>query len=258
MNNKAKTKIILVIIVFVLLAMSNNFTPHNPVKQNLSIRLQPSSKEYPFGTDTLGRCVLSRVLAGGKLTIGIVILSSTMVLILGTVFGLINGLYSGKLEIVFESIINMFTALPPIIYILVFVGIWGGGAFTMILSLTLSNWARVAKLVKAKVDIEKNKAYVFCAITSGASRNRLIFVHILPNCIREILVFMSLICADMIILIASFSFIGIGLGSDTVNWGQMIAEGRSKVRIRPDIILYPAITIFLSTFLFNYIGKETD
>jgi ABC-type dipeptide/oligopeptide/nickel transport system permease subunit len=258
MTKRAKMKIVMLVMIFILLAIGESFTPHNLAEQNLSIRLQKPSKEYPFGTDSLGRCVFSRVLSGGEATISIVILSGTLILLIGTVVGMIQGFCEEKVEIIIESIVNMFTVFPPIIYVLVFVGIWGGGVFTMVISLVLSNWARVAKLVKIKMDVEKKKAYVFCAITSGASKFRLIFVHILPNCIREILAFMSLICADMIILIASFSFIGVGLGSDTINWGQMIADGRGKIRMRPGIIMYPAAAIFISTFMFNFIGKEID
>lgn len=249
-----KRVMLLVIVIFMI--AGHGFAIHDTFEQSLSERLESSSFEYPMGTDTLGRCVYSRIVSGGQATIQIVLLSGAILLVIGTLIGALQVFLKPKLAMLIETVINAFTVFPPMIYVLLFVGIWGGGTFTMIVSLVFSNWARVAKLVQGKVEAERNKAYVLCAISSGASMKRVIFVHVIPNCFREILVYMSLISAEMIILIASFSFVGIGLGEDTINWGQMIAEGKSKIRIQPGMTLYPSIVIILFTFMFNYIGKE--
>jgi peptide/nickel transport system permease protein len=256
MKSTIIVKRVMVCFIVIFMIAGHGLVMHDPFEQNLSERLEGPSFNYPMGTDTLGRCVYSRIVSGGQATVQIVLLSGVVLLVAGTIIGSMQVFSKPRFAMLIETVINAFTAFPPMLYVLLFVGIWGGGTFTMIVSLVFSNWARVAKLVQGKVEAESKKAYVLCARACGAPMRRIIFVHVIPNCFMEILGYMSLISAEMIILIASFSFIGIGLGEDTINWGQMIAEGKSKIRIQPGMTLYPSIAIILFTFLFNYIGKE--
>lgn len=241
------------IIVFCMFAFL--IAPHSPNEVNLSNRLLSPSNIYPFGTDKMGRCLLSRVLYGGYTTLGIVFLSAVCIIIIGTPIGLFMGYHKGKYSFLEKSLLNAFTALPPIAYLIVFIGAWGSSVLTMLVALTFAVVLRVIKLVKARTEIEKEKAYVLCTIASGASHSRIVFRHILPNLIKEILVFLSLSCAEMTIMITSFSFLGLGLGDNVVDWGSIILEGRSVIMIRPDIMIYPIVFVFLCTFSFNKLAE---
>ena len=240
--------------VFILLFCTFGFlfAPNDPEKMDLLARLSPPSAQYPFGTDAMGRCVLSRILYGGQTSLFVVLLTSCVVLCVGMPIGMLMGtLKNGVIASVLESILNAVTSMPPIAYLIVFIGAWGNSLFTMTIALTLSLVLRIIKLVKAQTTQEWSKAYVLCAVSSGASNFRILICHILPNIIKESLIFLSLSCADMIVMITSFSFIGLTMGDNVIDWGSMIEEGQAVRMRRPDLIIYPMIFAFLSTCAFN-------
>ncbi len=245
------------LLLLALCAAGYLFAPNDPAKVDLAARLKPPGGGYPFGTDSMGRCVLSRILYGGRTTLGIVLLSGGVILLLGVPLGLMMGsLKRSLLMTLLESVLNAVTSMPPIAYLIVFIGAWGNSIFTMLVALTLSLVLRVIRLVKAQTEVEKGKAYVLCAVSSGAGTGRLLLVHILPNILKESLIFLSLSCADMIVMITSFSFIGLGLGDGSIDWGSMIEEGQAVSMIRPDLIVYPMIFAFLCTLAFNALADE--
>lgn len=251
----AKYTVALSLLLLVFCAVGFLVAPNDPTTVNLSARLLPPDAAYPFGTDTMGRCVLSRILYGGQTTLGIVLLSGALILSIGIPLGLWMGsLGQGLFTTILESTLNAVTSMPPIAYLIVFIGAWGNSIFTMLVALTLSLVLRIIKLVKAQTEVEKNKAYVLCAVSSGAGSARVLFIHILPNILKSSLVFLSLSCADMIVMITSFSFIGLGLGDGAIDWGSMIQEGQAVSMIRPDLIVYPMIFAFFCTFSFNILA----
>lgn len=259
-KNQMKKSIRVGISIFVIsfCTIAFLFAQNDPNKVDLSIRLLSPNSSYPFGTDTMGRCVLSRVLYGGYSTVGIVLLSSLIIIGTGTPMGLFMGYYKGRHNFIGDGLLNALTALPPIAYLIVFIGAWGSGITTTLAALTFAVFFRIIKLVKAKTEVEKEKAYVLCAIASGASHSRIVFRHILPNLIKEVIVFLSLSCGDMILMITSFSFLGLGLGDEVIDWGGMILEGRAVSGIRPDIMIYPIIFVFFCTFSFNKLGEALE
>ena len=225
------------------------FAPNDPMKSNLLERYADPSAEYPFGTDALGRCILSRILYGGWTTLGIVFL-------LGTVIGMVTSRAVMKENALIDGLINAVTAIPPIAYLIVFIGAWGSGAKTTLVALTVSYILRYIKLVRTRTDMEMGKAYVMCAIASGASKLRIMLIHIFPNLIAEMIRFLCLSCADMILAITGFSFIGLGLGDNVVDWGSMILDARGALVLYPTMILYPIGAVILSTLCFNVIGRQ--
>ena len=232
------------------------FAPHNPMKSNLLVRYLAPCKEYPFGTDALGRCILSRILYGGWTTLGIILGGSLIVFLVGTVLGMLTSRAVMKENALVDGLINAVTAIPPIAYLIVFIGAWGSGAKTTLVALTVSYILRYIKLVRTRTDMEIGKAYIMCAIASGASKLRILIVHIFPNLFSEMIRFLCLSCADMILAITGFSFIGLGLGDNVVDWGSMILESRGALVLYPTMILYPIGAVVLSTLCFNIIGKK--
>lgn len=256
-KNKFKRKIS-ILFPFIFLTISclgYIFAPNDPFITNPTNRLAPPSAQYLLGTDILGRCILSRLLYGGKTTIGIVLLGSISVAFLGTAIGLLISKSNKKGGVIFEGILNAVTAIPPIAYLIIFIAAWGNGIFTMIISITVSLFLRLIKLVKTRAEVELNKAYIFCAITSGAGRLRILFWHVLPNIISDIAEFICLSCADMILAIVGFSFIGLGLGDNVIDWGTMVLESYGLLLSNPIITFYPITCIFLCTLSFQIMGR---
>lgn len=226
------------------------------MESNLLARYASPSIEYPFGTDSLGRCILSRILYGGWTTLGIVLCSSLIVFLTGTVVGMVTSRAVMRENALVDGLISAVTAIPPIAYLIVFIGAWGSGAKTTLVALTVSYVLRYIKLVRTRTDMEMGKAYVMCAIAAGASKVRVMLIHIFPNLFAEMLRFLCLSCADMILAIAGFSFIGLGLGDNVVDWGSMIIEAKGAFILHPTMILYPIGAVILSTLCFNVIGRQ--
>ncbi|WP_077612812.1 ABC transporter permease [Clostridium sp. Marseille-P2415] len=232
------------------------FAPNDPMESNLLLRYSPSSPEYPFGTDALGRCILSRILYGGWTTLGIVLGGSFIVFFMGTFLGMAVSRVIMKENALIDGLINAVTAIPPIAYLIVFIGAWGSGAKTTLFALTVSYILRYIKLVRTRTDMEMGKAYVMCAIASGASKFRILLIHIFPNLLSEMIRFLSLSCADMILAVTGFSFIGLGLGDNVVDWGSMILDARGALVLHPTMILYPIGAVVLATLCFNILGRQ--
>lgn len=247
--------IIFPLIFLVLSCFGYIFAPNDPYFTDVTNRLALPSTQYPLGTDILGRCTLSRLLYGGKTTVGIVILGCSCVTIIGTIIGLLISKVNKKDGVFFESILNAVTAIPPIAYLIIFIAAWGNGIFTMIISITVSLFLRLIKLVKTRAEVELNKAYISCAFISGAGRLRILFWHILPNIISDVAEFICLSCADMILAIVGFSFIGLGLGDNVIDWGTMVLDSHSMLLSKPALTFYPVICIFLCTLCFQMMGR---
>ena len=203
-------KWIIPVLIIIFCFLGFLIAPHDPEAMDIVNKYAPFSAEFPLGTDQFGRCELSRLLYGGYVTLGIVLLGGGIVLILGTLIGLWLGRANAARSLVFSSLLDAVTAIPPLAYLIIFVGIWGNSIPTMLVALTVSLILRMIKLVKTQTEIELDKAYVLCAVSSGASRNRVLFVHILPNIIRPLVHFLCLSCAEMIMNISAFSFIPAG------------------------------------------------
>lgn len=246
----------IVIILFCFLGFV--FAPNDPKKAVVMNKFLEPCAEYPFGTDELGRCVFSRILWGGWVTVGIVLFGSVLVGIFGSFIGLLLGQSSTAKNVLMDSVLNAVTAIPPIAYLIIFIGIWGNSIPTMLIALTASLILRMIKLVKTQTEIEIGKAYIMCAISCGASHIRVLFGHVLPNIVREIIHFLCLSCAEMIMTISGFSFIGLSLGDNVIDWGSMLSAARNMMGMRPMLLFYPILFIFLSTLSFNMLGKVLE
>ncbi len=246
------------ILLLAFFALGFLLAPNNPYKVNPANRYGQASDQYPLGTDQLGRCLLSRLLHSGKTTLGIVVAASVPVMAFGLLFGLLIAANDKLSGFFWEQIIAAVTALPPLAYLIVFIAAWGNGIFTMLVAISISLLLRLLKLVKSRANGEMKKSYVLCAIASGASKASLLFYQILPNLIWDAVHFVCLSCADMILAIAGFSFIGLGLGDNIVDWGQMISEGRNSLIAHPTLSLWPALAIVLCTLAFRLLGQALE
>ena len=246
------------ILIIVLCFLGFAFAPNDPKNTDVMNKFADASYAFPFGTDELGRCVFSRIMWGGWTTLGIVLLGSFIVAIVGSVIGLILGQSSAMKNLLLDSILNAVTAIPPIAYLIIFIGLWGNSIPTMIIALTASLIMRMIKLVKSQTEIEMNKAYIMCAVSCGSSKSNILFSHILPNIIRPIVHYLCLSCAEMIMSISAFSFIGLTLGDDVIDWGAMLSSARDMMGRRPELLFYPIVFIFLTTMSFNILGKYLE
>jgi peptide/nickel transport system permease protein len=242
--------------IFILFALFAPWiAPKDPALLDLPSRLQPPGAVHWFGTDELGRDILSRVIYGARISLlvgGGVVAGS---LLLGLIIGSIAGYYGGYTDKFFNVIImNAFLSFPGILLAIAFVAFLGPGIFKLILALCIGGWVGYARLVRAQVLAVKEKEFVEAARALGASDWRIVTRHILPNIIQPVIVQAAIGMAGAILAEATMSFLGLGVPPPTASWGSMLNDGRAHLFDAPHLVLFPAAAVMLAVLSFNFIG----
>jgi peptide/nickel transport system permease protein len=234
--------------------------PHDPILQNLSIRLLPPAwmeggrPDHLLGTDHLGRDYLSRLIYGTR--ISLIVGFSTMLIsgFIGSTLGFIGGYFGGRTDSVVTYIINSRLSMPGLLVALAVISLVGGSLITMIMVLGLLFWDRYAVVVRTATQQVRNAEFVAAARVAGASAPWIIWNEIRPNVLHHILVIATLEMAMAILSEASLSFLGLGIPAPTPSWGLMIAEGRAQLFAKPYLVWIPGIAIFILVLATNLLG----
>jgi peptide/nickel transport system permease protein len=246
----------IILLVFLLCAiLAPWLAPHDPTALNLSARLLPPSASHWFGTDELGRDVLSRTLYGARVSLLVAIAVVGISLALGSILGMLAGFYGGFTDTVVNIYLtNAFLSLPGILLAVAIVAFLGPSLANLILALALAGWVNYARLVRAQVLTVKQREYVQAARSMGASDVHLMLRHILPNILQPLLVQAAIGMAAAVLSEATLSFLGLGVQPPTPTWGAMLNDARSHMFESPYLMVFPAIALALCVFSFNLIG----
>ena len=229
--------------------------PHEPARLNLSARLLPPSTAHWFGTDELGRDVLSRTLYGARVSLTVAIAVVALSLALGSILGMLAGFYGGFTDtLVNIYLTNAFLALPGILLAVMIVAFLGPSLANLILALALAGWVNYARLVRAQVLTVKQREYVQAARSLGATDLHLMLRHILPNILQPLLVQAAVGMAAAVLSEATLSFLGLGVQPPTPSWGAMLNDARSHLFESPYLMFFPALALALCVFSFNLIS----
>lgn len=231
----------------------------NPTTNNLMARLAPPSFNtvkglHLFGTDQLGRDILSRTIHGARVTLAI---GATAVLLGGVIgigIGLIAGYYGRWIDAVLMRIVDVQLSIPLSLLALLVVGTIGPSLQNLILVLALTSWVQYARVVRGQVLVVREREYIQSAHAIGLGDLRIIFRHILPNVLSAALVIATIELARVIILEAALSFLGLGVQPPSPSWGRMLAEGRAYMSTAPWIAIFPGAAIFLTALSVNLTG----
>jgi peptide/nickel transport system permease protein len=254
-NALAASGMVLVIVFVAFALFAPWIAPHSPYAIDLPSRLQPPSAAHWFGTDELGRDILSRVIYGARISMlvgGSVVAGS---LLLGLVFGSIAGYYGRFADRFFNIVVmNAFLSFPGILLAIAFVAFLGPGIFNLILALCIGGWVGYARLVRGQVLVVKEKEFVEAARALGASDWRIVTRHILPNIIQPVIVQAAIGMAGAVLAEATMSFLGLGVPPPTASWGSMLNDARLHLFDAPHMVLFPAAAVMLAVLSFNFIG----
>ncbi len=247
---------LVMVIIFILFAIFAPWiAPHDPAAIDLPSRLLPPSGTHWFGTDELGRDILSRVVFGARISMVVgtsVVLAS---LIIGLSIGSIAGYYGGWVDRVANVIVmNAFMSFPGILLAIAFVAFLGPGIFNLILALSIGGWVGYARLIRAQVLATREREFVEAARALGANDLRIIVRHILPNIIQPIIVQGAIGMAGAVLAEATMSFLGLGVPPPTASWGSMLNDARSHLFDAPHMVFFPAVAVMLAVLSFNFIG----
>ena len=229
--------------------------PQDPAQLDLGGRLLAPGHGHWFGTDELGRDILSRTLFGARISLEVAVSVVSLSLSIGLVAGALAGFYGGWTDTVINVYVtNAFMALPGILLAIAFVAFLGPGLFNLVLALSISGWVGYARLVRAQVMAVKEREYVEAARALGASDLRMLVRHILPNIVQPLIVQAAIGMAGAVLAEATLSFLGLGVPPPTSSWGVMLNDARSHLFDSPHLVVFPAIAVMLAVLSFNFIG----
>ena len=254
-NPLAAIGVVLVVIFVILALFAPWIAPQDPAHIELPTRLSSPSTVHWFGTDELGRDILSRVIYGSRISM---LVGSSVVavsLTLGLIIGSIAGYYGGRLDrFVNVVVMNAFLSFPGILIAIAFVAFRGPGIFNLVLALSLGGWVGYARLVRAQVLVAREREFVEAARALGATDLRVIVRHILPNIIQPVVVQAAIGMAGAILAEATMSFLGLGVPPPIASWGAMLNDGRAHLFDAPHLVIFPALAVMLAVLSFNFIG----
>ncbi|MET0173074.1 ABC transporter permease [Agrobacterium vaccinii] len=234
--------------------------PNDPNEQNLlNILLPPAWAEagdilYPLGTDSLGRCVLSRLIFGARVALTVAFTAAVGAMIIGAILAHIAGYFGGFIDWVIGRIVEIWLSFPPVILSLILMVGLGTGLRNVVIAIILVDWTRFCRVLRSEVIVLRQKDYVAAAQLVGFSHWRTIIFEILPGTLPLLITLMSLEMGVAVIVEAVLSFVGMSVGSETPAWGQMIADARQDIYDAPLNLVAPIFAIFLAVFGFNILG----
>ena len=244
----------LVALLLLMALLGPWLSPYDPTLVNLDDRLLPASSAHWLGTDHLGRDVLSSLIVGTRLSLGSVVLTLGLVLILGVVIGGIAGVIGGKLDMFLMRLCDMFLTFPTLVLAFFLIAVLGTGLTNVIIAIALSHWAWYARMVRGMVIAQRNRDYVLASRLAGASRLTRLRQHIMPNVVGQLLVLASMDIGHMMLHVSGLSFLGLGVSPPTPEWGVMINDSKEFIWTHPQLLLWPGLMIFLAVMAFNLLG----
>jgi peptide/nickel transport system permease protein len=229
--------------------------PQDPAQLDLTGRLIGPTWAHWFGTDELGRDILSRTLFGARISLIVAVSVVGISFVVGLIAGGLAGFYGGWTDtIVNVYVTNAFMALPGILLAIAFVAFMGPGLGNVILALAISGWVGYARLVRAQVMAVKEKEFVEAARALGASDLRIMGRHVLPNILQPLIVQAAIGMAGAVLAEATLSFLGLGVPPPAASWGSMLNDARSHLFDSPHLVFFPAMAVMLCVLSFNFIG----
>ncbi len=227
---------------------------HDPTEINLENRLLSPNSEYPLGTDNLGRCLLSRIIYGTRISLvtGMVVVGITSAI--GVTVGLIAGYYGRSVDEIIMRLVDIILAFPGIILALAIAGVLGPGLLNVMIALAIVGWTGYARVVRGVVLSVKEMEFVESARALGASDFYIISRHILPACVAPVIVMATLGMAYVILAAAALSFLGLGAQPPTPEWGSILNNGKNFMRTAPHLTTFPGLAIMITVLAFNFLG----
>ncbi|MBT9166637.1 MAG: Glutathione transport system permease protein GsiD [Chloroflexi bacterium] len=253
-NRMAMVGLVVILLLIVCAALAPWIAPHDPTTASLRHALQGPCREYPLGRDELGRDMLSRILHGARISLSIGLISVAIGVLIGVPVGAISGYYGGKTDLLVQRLIDIMLAFPGILLAIVIVATLGVGLRNVMIAVGIVSIPIYVRLVRGSVLSIRELEYVSSARAIGSSNWRIIFRHILPNCLGPIIVQSTLQIATAILWAAGLGFLGLGAQPPTPEWGTMLSRGRDFIRVAPHVVTFPGLAIVLSVLGFNLFG----
>lgn len=244
-----------IVLTFVVLAvLAPALVPYNPTQGDLNDRLQSFSGTHWLGTDELGRDLLSWILYGARVSLQIQIVAVVLALMVGVLLGSLSGYLGGYVDSIIMRCMDILLAFPGIFLALGIIAALGPGLINLMFAAGISSIPQFARIVRASILSLKEREFVEAALALGSGSNRIMFRHLLPNCLAPIIVQSTLRMATVLLTASGLSFLGLGVQPPTPEWGAMLSNARSYLIVAPHVATIPGLAIMVVVVGFNLFG----
>ena len=254
-ENKAFRISTLLVLILVIIAVSAPLiAPYDPLDAIMKDANMEPSAAHLFGTDKLGRDVLSRILYGASYSLSSVLILVSAIFIVGTTLGVLAGYFGGKVDIIIMRIADMMISFPGMILAIAIAGIMGGSLVNAMIALLVVTWTKYARLARSMVLKVKKRDFVEAAVVNGGTPIHILWTHIVPNILPLMVITAAADIRAMMMELAGLSFLGFGSQPPAPEWGLMLNEGRIQLQTAPWLMFFPGLAIFLTVVIFNLWG----
>lgn len=254
-ENKAFRISTLLVLILVIVAVSAPLiAPYDPLDAIMKDANMEPSAAHLFGTDKLGRDVLSRILYGASYSLSSVLVLVSAIFIVGTTLGVLAGYFGGKVDIIIMRIADMMISFPGMILAIAIAGIMGGSLVNAMIALLVVTWTKYARLARSMVLKVKKRDFVEAAVVNGGTPIHILWTHIVPNILPLMVITAAADIGAMMMELAGLSFLGFGSQPPAPEWGLMLNEGRIQLQTAPWLMFFPGLAIFLTVVVFNLWG----
>lgn len=253
-NKIAMTGFGILVIIIILCMLAGVICPEGYDKQDVLNKFQPPSAKYPFGTDSLGRSMLARILYGGRNSLMVGVIATSFSGIMGVLLGSLAGFYGGRTDNLIMRALDVFSAIPNMLMAIAISAALGGGLFNCILAISISGVPQIARVVRAPILAVKEQEYVEAARAVDAKDMRIIFKHVLPNVMSPLIISLTSHVASAILVASALSFLGLGVQPPIPEWGSLISGSRQYIREYPYLVTFPGLAIAVTVLSMNLFG----
>ena len=253
-NKLAVLGLIIILVLIVVAIFADFIAPYGFDEQNLQNAFQSPGNGHLFGTDEFGRDIFSRVVYGTRISLLIGFIAVAIAVVVGVLLGAISGFYGDKVDNIIMRLMDIILSIPQILLAIAIVAALGNGLFNLMVAVGISSIPQYARIIRASVLSIKDQEFIEAAKAAGSSDIRIIFKHIIPNCLAPIIVQATLGVALAILTAAGLSFIGLGIAPPTPEWRSMLSSGRSYIRDYSYMTMFPGLAIVVTIFALNVLG----
>lgn len=253
-NKTAVATVSIVLVVALLGIFAPLISPNDPYETDIANKFAAFSRQYPLGTDNLGRCILSRMLYGIRPTLGLAMLTMLGTIGLGALFGLLAGYFRGWVEEIIMRVVDVMLSFPSQVMVFAVVALLGVNVQNVILANVFIKWAWYARMIRTGVMQYRDRNFVQFSRCVGTSERFILTRHLLPSIASDLAVLSSLDVGWSIINISTLSFLGLGVQAPTPEWGAMLNEAKNVLTSNPTQMIVPGIAIVILVAVFNLMG----
>jgi ABC-type dipeptide/oligopeptide/nickel transport system permease subunit len=254
MTRTGKVCGVLLIVIALLSLFAPGISGYDPDAIDLDSLREPPGAGHIFGTDNKGRDIFSRVLYGGRISLGIAVSAASVSLLIGMVLGLCAGYFGGKTDLIIMAAVDLVLSFPVLLLAIGISILFPAGNYTVIIAIAAVGWASFARIIRGQILTLREAAFIESARSIGCSHSRILFRHLLPQCIPVLIVMTGMKIGGYILTESSLSFLGLGAQPPTATWGSMVSASRVYISSAPWMVLFPGLMIALTVLCCNILG----